>query len=304
MILIGLLVGILAVSTAAIFIKLCDAPSLMIATYRLGLASLMLLPLALHQQRYQRITRSRWPSLILSGTFLSFHFATWIASLKYTSVASSVVIVSTNPVFCALISHFLLKDRISKALTWGIVLSVVGTLIVCHNDLRLSKISLYGDVLALMGALFGAGYFLLGNRIRKQTDLISYIFPVYGVCALMLVLFSVAFRVPFTGYSVRTYLFLLLLAVVPQLIGHTCFNWALRYLSAPLVALVILGEPVLSTFFAWLILGETLTWGKAMGGLLIFGGIYLAVRYAMRRELRPPLQTQKATPAINRTAGS
>jgi len=261
-ILAGLLIGICAVSTAAILIKLCDAPSIMIATYRLGLASLMLVPFALHQRGYQKIATRHWPSLILSGAFLSFHFATWIASLKYTSVASSVVIVSTNPVFCALISHFLLKDRISKALAWGIVLSVAGTLIICHDDLIFSRTALYGDLLALMGAMFGAGYFLLGNRIRKHSDLISYIFPVYGVCALLLVFLSIVFHVPFTGYSARTYVFLLLLAVVPQLIGHSCFNWALRYLSAPLVALVILGEPVLSTIFAWLILGEKLTSGK------------------------------------------
>ena len=294
-ILAGLLVGIFAVSTAAIFIKLCDAPSLMIATYRLGLASLMLLPFGLHRRRYQRIAKPNWPFLFFSGVFLALHFATWIASFKYTSVASSVVIVSTNPVFCALFSHFLLRDKISAPLAWGIGLAMVGTIIVCFNDLTFSKTLLYGDTLALMGALFGAGYFLVGSKIRRGSDLFSYIFPVYSVSAILLLAFSVVSRIPFTGYSAKTYLFLLLLAVVPQLIGHSCFNWALRYLSAPVVALVILGEPLLSTLFAWLILSEKLSWGKVIGGGLIFGGIYLAVRYTMWAGLKAPSTPEKIT---------
>ena len=239
------------------------------------------MPFAVHQKRYQRIRRDNWPYLVLSGTFLSLHFAAWIASLKYTSVASSVVIVATSPVFCALTAHFFLKDRISRPLAWGIILSIAGTLVICFHDLTLSKTSLLGDVLALLGAIFAAGYLLLGSRLRRQGDLFSYIFPVYGVSALLLILSSLAFRVPFTGYSTVTYFFFLVLAIVPQLIGHSSFNWALRYLPASLVALVILGEPVLSTIFAWLILGERLTWGKGMGGLLILGGIYLAVRYTV-----------------------
>lgn len=283
-IILGLLLGIFCVSTASIFIKLCEAPSLIIATYRLGLASLILSPLALHQKRYQRITKENWPYLIFSGAFLALHFATWIASLKYTSVASSVVIVATSPIFCALISHFFLREKVSRPLVWAIVLAVAGTITICFHDLTLSKDSFRGDILALLGAIFGAGYFLIGRKIRKQSDLFSYIFPVYGVSALLLIVFSLTFQVPFTGYSAQAYLLFLLLAIVPQLIGHSSFNWALRYLSASLVALAILGEPVLSSVFAWLILAEKLTSGKVVGGLLVFGGIYLGVRYAMWRE--------------------
>jgi drug/metabolite transporter (DMT)-like permease len=292
-ILVGLLLGIFCVSTAAIFIKLCEAPSLMIATYRLTLASLILSPFVLHHRRYKRISGENWLSLTLSGVFLCLHFVTWIASLKYTSVASSVVIVATIPVFCALISHFFLKDRISKPLALGIALSMAGTVTICFYDLTFSITALCGDILALFGAIFGAGYLLLGRKIRRGSDLLSYIFPVYGVSALLLILLSLAFRVSFTGYSLETYLLFLMLAVVPQLIGHSSFNWALRYLSAPLVALVILGEPILSTFFAWIILAEELTSKKILGGLLIFGGIYLAVRYAMWTELSPPSQMQQ-----------
>lgn len=292
-ILFGLTLGIFCVSTAAIFIKLCEAPALMIATYRLGLASLILSPFALHEKRFRRVNRENWPYLISSGAFLCLHFATWIASLKYTSVASSVVIVSTSPIFCALISHFVLKDRITKPLAWGIVLAMAGTVTISFHDLAFSRASFYGDILALIGAICAAGYFLIGRKIRKESDLFSYIFPVYGVSALLLILLSLALRVPFTGYSTETYLLFLILAVVPQLIGHSSFNWALRYLSASLVALVILGEPLLSTVFAWIILAEKLTWGKVIGGLLIFAGIYLAVRYAIWTELGFPSEIQE-----------
>ncbi len=284
-ILFGLLLGIFCVSTAAIFIKLCEAPPLVIATYRLGLASLILTPFALHQKRFRRVRKENWPYLISSGVFLALHFATWIASVKYTSVASSVVIVSTSPIFCALISHFFLKDRISKPIAWGILLSLAGTLTISLHDLTLSKDSFRGDILALVGAICAAGYFLIGRKVRQESDLFSYIFPVYGVSALLLILLSLAFQLSFTGYHIEVYLLFFALAIVPQLIGHSSFNWALRYLSASLVALVILGEPVLSTAFAWLILGEKLTWAKVVGGLLIFAGIYLAVRYAMWREI-------------------
>jgi drug/metabolite transporter (DMT)-like permease len=292
-ILVALVVGILSVSTAATLIKLCEAPSLMIATYRLGLASLILSPFAVHQKRYGRIRRQDWPYLICSGVFLTLHFITWIASLKYTSVASSVVIVATNPIFCALISHFFLKDRLSMPLVLGIVLSTVGTVTICFQDLAFSRTALYGDFLALLGAISGAGYFLLGRRIRQQSDLFSYIFPVYAVSALVLLLVSLTFHVPFTGYSNETYILFVILAVVPQLIGHSSFNWALRYLSASLVAVVVLGEPVLSTVIAWLILAEKPTWGTAIGGLLIFGGIYLAVRYTIWGELKSSKDVSK-----------
>jgi drug/metabolite transporter (DMT)-like permease len=135
-----------------------------------------------------------------------------------------------------------------------------------------------GDGLALLGALTASGYLLVGRKMRKDQDLIAYIYPVYSTAGLVLILLSLIFQKPFSGYSVSTYLFLFLLALVPQLIGHTTFNWALKYLPTSMVAIALLGEPVGSTILAYLILGEALTPFKVMGGILIFAGILVALK--------------------------
>lgn len=237
-------IGIIAVSTASIFIKLCDAPALIIATYRMVFASLMLMPYAFYKKTGRGWGRSDLGWLILSGVFLSLHFTFWIASLKYTSVASSVVLVSTHPIFVGLGASFLLKERLGMNLVLGIALSVLGSGLISYGDMTLSEDALMGDGLALLGALAASGYFLVGRKMRKSQDLLSYIFPVYSTAALVLILLSFLFQEKFSGYSATTYLYLFLLALIPQLIGHTTFNWALKYLPASMVTITILGEPV------------------------------------------------------------
>lgn len=271
-------IGILAVSTASIFIKLCDAPALVIATYRMVFASLILLPYALYKKTGKPWGRKEMGWLLLSGFFLSFHFAFWIASLKYTSVASSVVFVSTHPIFVGIGSRLFLKERMGFYLIFGIVLSVLGSALISYGDMSLSEKALMGDGLALLGAIAASGYFLVGRKMRKSQDLFSYILPVYSTAALALIVFSLAFRESFFGYTPSTYLYLLLLALVPQLIGHTTFNWALKYLPASMVAITILGEPVGSVVLAYFILGEGLTSWKVVGGVLILAGILTSLR--------------------------
>jgi drug/metabolite transporter (DMT)-like permease len=144
--------------------------------------------------------------------------------------------------------------------------------------MTLSREALMGDGLALIGALAASGYFLVGRKMRKSQDLLSYIFPVYSTAALVLILLSFLFQEKFLGYSATTYFYLFLLALIPQLIGHTTFNWALKYLPASMVTITILGEPVGSTILAYFILGEGLTTWKVIGGILIFAGILIALR--------------------------
>lgn len=271
-------IGIIAISTASIFIKLCDAPALVIAAYRLTLASLLLLPFAGYKKIWQNWTGPEWRWLILSGVFLALHFAFWIASLKFTSVASSVVLVSTNPLFVGIGAWLFFKEPLRANLISGIILSVLGSGLISFGDMALSKEALIGDGLALLGAMTASGYLLVGRKMRKGQDLLSYIFPVYSSGAIVLILITLSFQNPFFGYSWTTYLFLLLLAIVPQLIGHTTFNWALKYLPASMVAIAILGEPVGSTILAFFILGETLTPLKIIGGILIFVGILIALK--------------------------
>ena len=271
-------IGILAISTASIFVKLCDAPSLIIAVYRISVASLLLLPLAAHQKIWTRWARKDVPWLLLSGLFLSLHFAFWIASLKFTSVASSVVLVTTQPIFVTLWERFFLKEKRGPSFLLAIGLSLLGSVMIGYGDLRLSGVALWGDGLAVLGAITASGYFLVGRKMRKGQDLLTYIFPVYSMAGAVLIVLSLIFRQPFTGYSAPTYLFFILLAVVPQLIGHTTFNWALKFLPASMVVIAILGEPVGSTILAYFILGEGLTLWKVLGGISIFTGIVIALR--------------------------
>ena len=271
-------IGIIAVSTASIFIKLCDAPALIIATYRMMFASLILMPYALYKKTGRGWSRNEIGWLILSGILLSLHFAFWIASLKYTSVASSVVLVTTHPIFVGIGAWLFLKERLGMNLILGIILSVFGSGLISYGDMTLSKEALMGDGLALLGAIAASGYFLVGRKMRKNQDLLSYIFPVYSTAGLVLIVLSLILQKPFFGYSPSTYLILLLLALIPQLIGHTTFNWALKYLPASMVSITILGEPVGSTILAYFILGEGLTLWKVLGGISIFIGILIALK--------------------------
>ncbi len=271
-------VGILAVSTASIFIKLCDAPVLIIATYRMMLASLILIPFAGYERTWRGWEKDKTGWLLLSGLFLSLHFTFWIASLKYTSVASSVVLVTTHPIFVGIGGWLFLKERLGLNLVFGIALSVLGSMLISYGDMNLSKEPLIGDGLAVLGAVAASGYLLVGRKMRKDQALLSYIFPVYSTAGLILVLFALIFQNPFFGYSSSTYFYLFLLALIPQLIGHTTFNWALKHLPATAVAITILGEPIGSTLLAYFILAEGLTIWKIIGGIAIFAGILIALK--------------------------
>jgi drug/metabolite transporter (DMT)-like permease len=271
-------VGVLAASTASIFIKLCDAPALIIAAYRMVFASLILLPYVLYKKTGRTRGRKEIGWLILSGLFLSLHFAFWIGSLKYTSVASSVVLVTTYPIFVGIGSRLFLKERMGLSLIFGIILSVLGSGLISYGDMAISRETLMGDGLALLGAIMASGYFLVGRKMRKSQDLLSYIFPVYSTAGFFLIIFSLLSEKNFFGYSWTTYLLLFLLALIPQLIGHTTINWALKYLPASMVALTYLGEPVGSTLLAYFILKEGLTPWKVFGGILILTGILTALK--------------------------
>ncbi len=276
----ALLAGVVAVSFAAIFIRLAEAPSLVIAAYRLTLASLIIGPVGFlrHRVEMKGLDRKDLLFAMVSGFFLTLHFSTWIASLNYTTVASSVVFVSTHPLFVGIASHFLTRDRLTPIMLGGILVAVLGGMIIGWDDLTLGGKALWGDFLALMGAAMAAGYFMVGRRLRPKMSILAYISVVYSVAALgTLVLCALAGQ-RFIGYSAQTYLMFVLLAVVPQIIGHSSFNWALRHLSAPVVSVTILGEPVGSTILAYFILHEAPTLLKVGGGALILGGIYFSLR--------------------------
>ena len=276
----GLAIGIVAVSFASIFIRLAEAPSLVIAAFRLTIASLILAPAVLIRARdeLRSLTRGDLGLALLSGLFLGLHFATWISSLEYTSVASSVVFVSTSPMFVGLASHFLLKERVSRRMFAGIAVSVLGGIIIGYGDFGLGARELFGDFLALVGAAAVSVYLLVGRKLRRHLSLLSYIFLVYATAAVFLIAVCLVAGHTFSGYPRQTYLMFILLAAVPQIIGHSSYNWALKYLPATFVGVATLGEPIGSTILAYFILRETTTLAKIGGGALILAGIYVSSR--------------------------
>ncbi|HEX7502691.1 MAG TPA: DMT family transporter [Acidobacteriota bacterium] len=277
-------IAIVAVSTASVFIRYAqaDAPSLTIAAYRLGLAALILLPLAWlrYGREFLGLKAGDWLWALASGVFLAAHFAAWITSLEYTTVASSVVMVSTSPLWVALAARLFLKEPLPPRLLAGLALAMAGSIVISFAETRsgISSRPLLGNALALAGALAVSGYWLIGRRLRRQISLIPYVTMVYGFAALTLLAAALLLRQPLTGFKTSTYGWFLLLALLPQLLGHSSFNWALKHLPAAYVAVAAMGEPVGAAFLAYLLLGETPQLLKVIAAGVILAGIFLALR--------------------------
>jgi drug/metabolite transporter (DMT)-like permease len=278
----GMAAGVVAVSTAAIAIRLAQegAPSLSVAAWRLTLASAILAPLALGRYRDElfQLTRSELKRAVIAGVFLALHFAAWISSLEFTSVAASVVLVATNPLFVGLLSPLLLGEAAPRLMLVGILIAVIGSGVIGLDGLGGGPDPLIGDLLALAGAVCAAGYMMIGRTLRRALSLLTYIFVVYGVAAITLLLAVLVAGQPMGGFSLDTYGWLLYLAVGPQLVGHTSFNWALRYLSAAYVTVTLLSEPIGSSLLAWALFDEPPTQLEIFGGALILAGIAVASR--------------------------
>lgn len=291
-----LIFGVFAVAMSSIFIRFAQsgAPSLTIAAYRLFISGMVLTPFAIAKNRKEMAAMKKEDYLfvLLSAFLLAVHFHAWITSLEYTSVASSVVIVNTSPLWLALLARIFLKEEIRSATLIGLGVALIGGVIValsescslsnlgfiCPNlDQLFSGKAYIGNLLALLGALTGAGYYLMGRKLRPSISLLSYISLVYGLAGVILVIYALINRVPLFGFSPSTYLWLILLALVPQILGHSSFNYALGYLPAVYISLPLLGEPIISAILAHFILDETPGPLKIIGGTLIISGIILGL---------------------------
>jgi len=274
----ALVAGVVAVAFAAIFIKKAEAPSIVIAAYRLGIAAVIITPIALMKAgtELKNLTVKEYLMAISSGGFLALHFALWISSLRYTSVTSSVVLVTASPIFVAVASYLLFKEKITRRILIGIVVSIIGAIIIGFNSWVLGGASVKGSILALSGAMAITGYLLIGRRLRQKMGILSYIFLTYLSAAIVLIIWALIVGGSFTGYSGFTYLMFVLLALIPQLIGHSLLNWSLKFVPATMVTIAVLGEPVGATILALAILQEVPSGFEIAGGLLILGGIALA----------------------------
>lgn len=279
--------AVAVVSTASILIRLAQAEgasSLTIAAVRLGLAAAILAPFAWLKagREIMRLGRRELGLCLLSGLFLAIHFWTWISSLEYTSVASSAALVTTNPLWIGLASAVLLSERPAPAALAGIALTVAGGVLIFAADSggseRTATNPLLGNALALVGAISASGYLLVGRALRARISLTAYVWLAYTVAAMLLGVAVAASGTSLAALSVPAWGFMALLAIGPQLGGHTAFNWAVRRLTATFVAIAILGEPVGAAILAWFFFEEGFTSLQLIGFVLLLAGIFVAAR--------------------------
>jgi len=282
--------GVIIVSSSSILTRYAQAAgvsSLSIAAIRLILAAAVLTPFALARSAAEIRALSRHDLLLglAAGGLLAAHFATWISSLAYTSVASSTALVTTNPVWIALASVIIFQERLRKGLIAAIVFALGGSVLVflaeggsggAQPDPQL------GDTLALIGSLAVSGYLLIGRSLRRRLSLLAYVWIVYAGAALALIAVALVAQQPLWGFSSAAWAFLIAIALGPQLMGHTVFNWALKRVSATFIALAILGEPIGSAMLALLLFDEGFSGLQICGFVLLLAGIYLGARSEQR----------------------
>ena len=277
-----LFVGVLATSTSAVLIRLAqaDAPSSVIAAGRLTLATVIITPwtLAWRRQELEQLPLAGWREGILSGFMLGLHFAAYISALEYTSIAAATVLATSTPIWVALAAPLVLGEPLTQHLKIGIALAVAGSVLIGTDGRTVGSNPLLGNLLALSSALTGAVYFLIGRRLRPNLSLLSYTSIVYGCAALTLISIALAAGHALWGYSPTTMLLFLLMAIFPQLLGHSSYNYALAFLPAAYVSVAIISEPIGASLLGMLVFHEIPGMLTATGGALILIGIFVSGR--------------------------
>lgn len=278
----ALVLAVLATSWGSIFVRMCASPPATIGLYRIGIAALLILPWALPARRAGMAPRTLGAAAG-AGILLALHFATWIASLQFTSVAASTLLVSTQPIASAVLSWLVLGER-PGGLSWaGIGLAIAGVGVITWGDLGMGESRLQGDLLALLGALFAAGYLVIGRASRGGAGLPMYFLLVNTAAAAVTAIGAAAGGQPLLPVRREDFLWLALSAAVPHLLGHGAMNWAVRRLRAYVVNVAALGEPVLATLYAWILFRETPGPAVYAGAILIAAGVGLVLRDAATR---------------------
>jgi len=275
-----LFVATFAVSWAAILIRLTGAGPLPTAFYRMAIASLILAIPAIPKVRsiFKVLNRGELILLLTSGIFLGLHFAVWVTSLFYTTISNSAILVATQPVWVLILEAALLKERIPKRSIIGMAVALAGIIVVSRGDFDMGRDYIIGDLLALAGAVFAALYLFIGRRLRTKLDNLGYIFPVYTTAAVTLLIISLFYGVNLTHYPAKTWLIFLLLAIIPTVVGHSLYNWLLKFVRAHIVATTVLGEPIGATILAIFFFNEVPGWWTLIGGILILAGIFVVLK--------------------------
>ena len=272
---IPIIIGVISISLSAIFVKLAEAESGVLAFYRMLFSVLIMSPLFFLKYKHElkSLNKKDWVFTSVAGIFLAFHFILWFESLNYTSVASSTVLVTLQPIFALAGTYLFFKEKVSIKAISATVVAISGSVLIAWGDFRVSGDAFYGDVLALIACALITGYFLFGQEVRKRLSLITYTMVVYSVSTIVLFLYVLVVDQSFGPYDSDEWVLFLLLAIVPNLLGHNLFNWAIKYVSTNIISISILFEPIGATILAFIIFGEYLTYTQVLGGIVVIVGI-------------------------------
>lgn len=276
---IAIIIGVASVSMSAIFVKLANAESAVIAFYRMFFSILIMSPVFFlkYSGEIKLLHKKDWIFSTIAGVFLAFHFILWFESLNYTSVASSTVLVTLQPLFAFIGTYIFFKEKISlQSIVAGSV-AIVGSFLISWGDFRVSGSALYGDILALIACALITGYLLFGQDVRQRLSLMTYTMVVYSVSTICLFFYVLITGQSFGPYESTDWFWFIMLAIVPNLLGHTLFNWALKWVSTNTISIAILFEPVGAAILAYFIFAEKLIASQIIGGLVVVGGISLFI---------------------------
>lgn len=274
--------AVLALAFSSIFISKLErtgVPPLVIAFYRMALATALLAPAAIVLKRREiaALSRKDLALLLLGGFFLAVHFGAWITSLKYIPISTSVVLVNSHPLFVVFASYLFLGEKPHRRSLIGTAVGLAGMIVIAHDAVGDVQLALKGDGLALLGALAVVGYFIVGRKARTRISLLGYVTPLYAVCAALLLLWVLAAREPLYPYSATEWAYFGALAVVPTILGHTVFNWAIKHVRPSAISLAFLGEPVAASALAFVFFAQRPPLATLFGGALVLAGVYLSM---------------------------
>ena len=283
----ALMFSVISVSFAAIFIVSIDSPALTIAFYRLLFTTLLIFPFLVFYKKtrdeLKNLSRRNFFFMIVIGIVLAAHFALWITSLRYTSIASSVILVTAHPILVGPISHFFYNEKLSRINSVGITISLAGVVILVLGNYGLGSFTLdtlEGNILAILGGIAAGLYILGGRKIRKSVSIATYAFIVYFFGTLTMLGICLFINSPITDIGQRNLQIIFLMAIVSGIFGHTLYNWSLRHIRASVASVALLGEPLGSTILAFIIpwLNQKPSVYTIYGGTIILVGIYLTAR--------------------------
>jgi len=270
-------IAVFSVSWASIFVVLSNAPGIVCAFWRMTLSSILTLLIMVVSGKYKWIFKFN-PLIVISGLSLAIHFTFWMESLRMTPVAISTTIVNLHPIFSAIIGKFMGEKISGKRLT-GIFTSIIGSTIMVTGvrGLNISEITFPGVIYALIGAASFSIYLSANRSLRKEMSTQALTTFVYGIGGIVTLTYILANNINFTSYTINTWIYITLLTIIPMLMGHTLLNYLLRSLGLITVATSTLGEPIISTILAYIVLGQTIDNIKILSMIVTLIGIYLAI---------------------------